>query len=181
MNLEELKALKEKSDRLVETLKNDREVLKQTKEVICKDNTKDLRTFLESLRDYAELIPKSIRFVEVNTYGLFKQFDKHRYGGFWSDDTWLRISETGLHFLCSNGDEEYFIDIDKDKATIGYPEHHHYYSSRYYEDFKVFLLDHKEEIKAYIEEGLEQVLAQYVESNKEQNDALYADVTRLNR
>lgn len=65
MNLTELRALKEKTDSIVATLQNDRKVLIESKKKVQEDNAKDLRTFLESLREYAELLPTNVSEVVV--------------------------------------------------------------------------------------------------------------------
>lgn len=182
MNLDELRAMKEKTDSIVATLQNDRKVLIESKKKVQEDNAKDLRTFLESLREYAELLPANVSYVEsVDIFPLFSRFDKHRYMGFWKDDTKLNVYDGKFQLLCANGDEEYCIYINKDSAWLEIPKGHHTYSSIYLEDFKVFLLDHKEEVRAYVEEGLKRALDKYVAENKERNDSLYADIERLNR
>lgn len=181
MDLEELRAMKEKTDSIVATLQNDRKVLIESKKKVQEDNAKDLRTFLESLREYAELLPTNVCVESVDTYPLFSKFDKHRYMGFWKEDTRLDTYDGSFQFLCANGDEEYCIYINKDSARIEIPKGHHSYSHIYLEDFKVFLLDHKEEVRAYVEEGLKKALDKYVAENKQANDSLYADIERLNR
>lgn len=181
MCLEELKALKEKSDKLVETLQNDRVLMKNTVNKIKEDNSKDFQEFLDSLKEYAKLIPDDRSYDSIDTYALFSKFDKHRYMGFWDDDTWLRIYDKQFYFLCANGDEEYTIYISEDRAICSYPEHHHSYSHIYFDDFKKFILEHKEEFKGYIERALEDSINCYVSRNKAENDDLFQRAEELNR
>ena len=178
MTLAELKAMKEKSDAIVKTLENDREILKSTKQKQIEDNNVSLQEFLDSLKSYAELIPDGYSGERIPTYPLFNQFKEHPYGRFWEEDTWVTVYDNKFSFLIANGDEQYCIDITKDKASIYYTE---YSYKSYFNDFKKFVLDHKDDIKAYVEQELEVVLKKYVDSNKEQNDKLYTDIEKLSK
>lgn len=181
MCLEELKALKEKSDKLVETLQNDRVLMENTVNKIKEDNSKDFQEFLDSFKEYAKLIPDDRSYDNIDTYDLFSKFDKHAYYGFCSDDTWLCIYDRQFHFLCANPYEEYIIYISEDMAICSYPEHHHSYSHIYFDDFKKFILEHKEEFKTYVEKALEDSINCYVSRNKAENDSLFQRAEELNR
>ena len=181
MTLGELKALKEKSDKLVETFQNDRVLMQSTLDKIKQDNSKNLEDFLDSLKEYAKLIPDDESYDKVPTSTLFDKFTKHRYSGFWKDDTWLCIYGKGLHFLCANGDEEYVICITENDASCYFPSGHHSYSSLYFDDFKKFILEHKEEVKSLIETAVESAINCYVIKNKAKNDSIYERAEELNR
>ena len=112
---------------------------------------------------------------------MFDKFDKHAHYGFWIDDTWLRVYNKQFYFLCSNADEEYTIYISEDRAICSYPQGHHSYSHIYFDDFKKFILEHKEEFKAYVEKALEDAINCYVARNKAENDSLFQRAEELNR
>ena len=181
MTLEQLKELKEKSDNLIATLQNDRVLMKNTVNKIKEDNSKDFQEFLDSLKEYAKLIPEGVSTKHIGTINLFGKFDKHVYSGFWDEDTWVRVYENSIHFLCSNGDEEYYIDISSEKAECYYPSGHHNYLHIYFDDFKKFILEHKEEFTSYIEEAIEDAINCYVARNKAKNDYLFQRAKELNR
>ena len=179
MTLAELKAMKEKSDSIVATLKNDREVLVSTKQKQVEDNSKNLQEFLDSLKEYAELIPPKASSDSICTHPLFSQFKDHARGWFWEEDTRVTIYDEKISFLTRGGDECFIIDITKDSADIYIPSCRHDYSRYCFDSFKKFVLDHKEEVRAYVEQVLEDCLIRYVNSNKKQNDELYADIEKL--
>ena len=181
MTLEQLKELKEKSDSLVATLQNDRIIMKNTVNKIKEDNSKDFQEFLDSLKEYAKLLPEGVNTTSIGTIGLFGKFDKHNYSGFWDDDTWVRVYNGKVHFLCVNGDEEYIIDISAEGAECYYPKGHHSYSHIYFDDFKKFILEHKEEFKGYVEEAIEDAINCYVARNKVENDSLFQRAGELSR
>ncbi len=181
MTLEQLKELKEKSDKLVMTLQNDRVLMNNTVNKIKEDNSKDFQEFLDSLKEYAKLIPDDRTYDSIDTYDLFTKFDKHARCGFWDDNTWLSVSNKQFYFLCANGDEKYTIYISEDKAICSFPKGHHSYSSMYFDDFKKFILEHKEEFKRYIEDALEHAINCYVARNKAENDSLFQRAEELNR
>lgn len=178
MTLEQLKELKEKSDKLVETLQNDRVLMKNTVNKIKEDNSKDFQEFLDSLKEYAKLIPEGVNTDYIGTIKLFGKFDKHMYMGFWEDDTWVHVYNGKVHFLCSNGDEQYCIDISSEEAKCYYPKNN--YIHIYFDDFKKFILEHKEEFTAYVEQVTEKSIENYVAENKKQNDDLYKRAEELN-
>jgi hypothetical protein len=181
MTLEQLKELKEKSDKLVETLQNDRVLMKNTVNKIKEDNSKDFQEFLDSLKEYAKLIPDDRSYDNIGTIKLFGKFDKHAHGGFWGDDTWMCVYNKQFYFLCANSDEEYTIYISEERAICSYPKEHHSYSHIYFDDFKKFILEHKEEFRAYVEEALEDAINCYVARNKAENDSLFQRAEELNR
>lgn len=178
MTLNELKAMREKSDAIVSTLKNDREVLFSTKQRRIEDNAKDLQEFLDSLKEYAKLIPE-INTKSICTYPLFQQFDHHARGRFWEEDTRVGIYDDKICFLISGGDECFIIDITKDCASLYIPSNRRDYSHLCIDDFKKFILDHKEDVRGYVEKIVELALEDYVNINKVQNDKLYDDIERL--
>jgi hypothetical protein len=55
MTLEELKQLKEKTDSLIFTFQNDRQILQEEKQKREEKNNKDFDTFLDELKEYAKL------------------------------------------------------------------------------------------------------------------------------
>lgn len=177
MTLAELKAMKEKSDAIVKTLENDRAILVSTKQKQIEDNTSNLQEFLDSLKEYAELIPDGYNGESIPTISLFRQFKEHPWG-FWDDDTWVGVWDNKFKFLIANGNEQYCIEIDKNDACIYYTK---YSYKSYFNDFKKFVLDHKDEIKSYVEQALENVLTKYVQNNKAQNDSLYEDIKKLGK
>lgn len=181
MTLEQLKELKEKSDKLVETLQNDRVIMENTVNKIKEDNSKDFQEFLDSLKEYAKLIPDDRSYDRVSTYDLFSRFDKHKHYGFIKENTWMVIYDKQFYFCCANYDEEYTIYISEDRAICSYPEHHHSYSHIYFDDFKKFILEHKEEFKSYVEKALEDAINCYVARNKAENDSLFQKAEELNR
>ena len=181
MTLEQLKELKEKSDNLIATLQNDRVLMKNTVNKIKEDNSKDFQEFLDSLKEYAKLLPEGVNTDYIGTIRLFGKFDKHIYGEFWDDDTWVRVYNGKVHFLCANGDEEYIIDISAEEARCFYPKEHHIYSHIHFDDFKKFILEHKEEFTSYVEEAVEDAINCYVARNKAENDSLFQRAEELNR
>ena len=181
MTLEQLKELKKKSDELVETLHNDRVLIENTVNKIKEDNSNDFQEFLDSLKEYAKLLPEGVKTNCIGTINLFGKFDKHVYSGFWDNDTWVRVYENSIHFLCSNGDEEYHIDISLEKAECYYPSSHHNYTHIYFDDFKKFILEHKEEFTTFVEQVTEKAIENYVTENKKQNDDLYKRAEELNK
>ena len=180
MTLNELRELKKKSDRLVETFQNDRVLMQNTLDKIRLENSKNLDEFLDSLKEYAKLIPDNDSYDRIPTFMLFRKFTKHRHSCFWEEDTWLCIYAKGIHFLCSNGDEEYCIDITEEESSCYFPSGHHTYSKLYFDDFKKFILEHKEELKSLVETAVENAINHYVIKNKAKNDSLYERAEELN-
>ena len=179
MTLEQLKELKEKSDKLVETLQHDRVIMENTVNKIKENNSANFQEFLDSMREYAKLIPEGVRTEHIGTINLFGKFNKHGHEGFWDADTWVKVYNNSIRFLCSNSDEEYCIDISSEKAECYYPSRHSYLNS-YFDDFKKFILEHKEEFTAYVEQVTEKAIENYVAENKKQNDDLYKRTEELN-
>ena len=181
MTLKQLKELKEKSDNLIATLLHDRVLMKNTVNKIKEDNSKDFQEFLDSLKEYAKLLPEEVSTDRIGTIKLFRKFDKHRYGGFWEEDACVHVDNGTLYFLCANGDEEYIIDISAEEVRCYYSKEHHRYSHIYFDDFKKFILEHKEEFTSYIEEAIEDAINCYVARNKAKNDSLFQRVKELSR
>lgn len=181
MTLEQLKELKEKSDNLIATLQNDRVLMKNTVNKIKEDNSKDFQEFLDSLKEYAKLLPEGVSTDRISTIRLFGKFNKHAYYGFFEENTWVSVYKETVHFLCANGDEEYLIDISSEEARCYYPKEHHSYSHIYFDDFKKFILEHKEEFTSYVEEAIEDAINCYVARNKAENDSLFQRAKELNR
>lgn len=185
MNLEELKAMKEKTDAIIMTLENDRKILKEARAKVIEDNYKELNEFLLSLCDYVKLISTCIYNDFMRTNSLFEQFrDSGGLHVFYSDDMRLCMTRNSskekpyLSFHCSGSEEGYDIDIYDDRVFFIPNEHR---SNRLKEDFRKFILEHKEEFRGLVEEYMQKYFERLARDNKRENDSLYAEIEKLNR
>lgn len=184
MNLEELRAMKEKTDSIVATLQNDRKVLKEAKAKIVADNSKNFDEFLQSLCEYVTLLSKDSYISEPMNW-LYEGFrDRHGYHAFYSEDVYVSISreyksqKMHLYLFMSGSEEGYSIEVFDDKAVFCEHEHRHNYMVN---ELKKFILDNREEVKRSVEKIIEHYLDKLAEENKKENDKLYSDIEKLNR
>ena len=184
MNLEELRAMKEKTDAIVATLQNDRKVLKDAKAKIVADNSKNFDEFLQSLCEYVALLSKDIYISEPINW-LYEGFKgKDGWRAFYSDDVYVAISreyksqKMHLYFIMAGSEESYSIEVFDDKAYFMEHEHHRNYMV---DDLKKYILDNKEGIRRAVEKIVEHYFDKLAEVNKKENDKLYSDIEKLNR
>lgn len=186
MNLDELRAMKEKTDAIIQTLENDRKVLVSTKTKVIEDNEKDLMSFLLTLCDYVKLITRYRSNTFEKTNWLFEDFkDNNGYHVFYSEDMDICCGRENdnaksfyLHLLCAGSEDSYSIYIYTDKAFF-VPNKYH--SNRCEQRFKKFLLDRKEDVRTVVENYIETYLTKLAEDSKADNDRLYSDIEKLNR
>lgn len=188
MTLAELRAMKEKSDGMLETLSNDRKVMFDARKEQIQDNTKDFQEFIDSLREYAKLLPdEDVNGVHISLYvkpiptrELFEKFTEHHNHGFWWEDTYCSASPyyKRIHICCSNGDEYYALNIDTEKAELDIAKSR---AHEYAEYFKRFCIEHKEEIRSYVERITQAYIEESIRANKEYNDSLYSSIEKLGK
>lgn len=179
MDLEELRAMKEKTDSMIETLKNDRTVLVKAKKEKIESNNRDFQTFLDSLIPYAQMIDKPCR-AEINVSDLFAEFkDSHGYKAFYWEDMYIHTwNDEMIRLFVSGSNEGYEILICKDKATLVLNE---YRSNYMREQFKTFVLEHAEEVKAYVEDLIKLYLEELLRTNKKTNDDLFKEIESITK
>ena len=179
MNLEELRAMKEKTDAMVDTLMNDRSVMVNAKKEQIEKNAKDFQEFLDSLRPYTEMLDDEYDRIDIDVSALFGEFkDKRGYKAFYSDDMYLYNYHKQIVLFCSGTNEGYSIYIESDKAWIEYNEHRRNYMR---EEFKAFILEHADALRWYIEKLIELYLENKVKKNREKNDNLFKEIEAITR
>lgn len=171
MTLEELRQLKEKTDSLLSTFQNDRQILQEEKQKREEKINQDFDAFLAELKEYAKLA----------------YLDCEYYSSVLSDEL---LKEENLDYfkVCVHHDCCLYIYHTQSKESIAYnltKDKIHIYNMSDYEKFKNILqktiLKYSEKVKETFGQLIELSLAKKLENEKKLNDKLFNQIKDLEK
>ena len=171
MTLEELRQLKEKTDSLLSTFQNDRQILQEEKQKREEKIDQDFDAFLSELKEYAKLAYLNCQFyISVLSDELLKE----------ENLVYFRVGvhhDVCLYIQHNKSKEPVTYNLTKDKINI--------YDMAEYEEFKSTLqktiLKYSEKVKETFGRLIELSLDKKLEDEKKKNDKLFNQIKDLEK